>query len=44
MQKTKGLGNNETALKLFYTDCARLFYIDIFIWGAMFARQDDIYY
>ena len=38
------LENRKTNLKEYYVLCARLFLIDTFLWGAMFSREDEIFY
>lgn len=38
------LENRKTNLKEYYVLCARLFLIDIFLWGAMFSKHDEIFY
>jgi hypothetical protein len=38
------LENRKTNLKEYYVLCARLFLIDTFLWGAMFSKEDEIFY
>lgn len=36
--------NTKRKLKEYYILCAKLYLIDTFLWGAMFSKEDEIYY